>query len=243
MKQCSQASWTARAAALSEGHAGFMATDSSARLRMQRAPAPDTARKTLPRLIWLGLGLGLRLGLGLGLGPGSGLGLGLGLGPGFTARTSRPHVQSPDKEAARISVHACASRDGGGDGGGDGGRWRWRWREMAVEMARDGGRWREMVGGGGRSRWRWREMAGYGAVVDAAGRGGVQQLPWAGVCVGRGGRGGGCLVGQVAPVEVGASIVVRMHLRPRGRVGQRWGVALRASRSAVGSGAEGRQST
>ena len=61
LKQCSQASWTARAAALSEGHAGFIATDSSARLRMQRAPAPDTARKTLPRLIWLGLGLGLGL--------------------------------------------------------------------------------------------------------------------------------------------------------------------------------------
>ena len=74
LKQCSQASWTARAAALSEGHAGFMATDSSARLRMQRAPAPDTARKTLPRLIWLGLGLGLRLGLGLGLDSGSGSG-------------------------------------------------------------------------------------------------------------------------------------------------------------------------
>ena len=65
-------------------------------------------------------------------------------------------------------------------------------------------------------------------MVAAAGRGGVRWQAWAEVCVGRGGRGGGCLVGQVAPVEVGASIVVRMHLRPRGRVGQRWGVALRA---------------
>ena len=70
-----------------------------------------------------------------------------------------------------------------------------------------------------------------------AGDGGVQQLPWGGVCVGRrvrgqgrqrgaegGGSGGGCLVGQVAPVEVRPSIVVRVHLRPRVRGGQRWGV-------------------
>ena len=81
-----------------------------------------------------------------------------------------------------------------------------------------------MAGDGGR----WRETA---ACSSCRGEG----CAWAGVCVGRGGRGGqrgaegggsggGCLVGQVAPVEVRPSIVVRVHLRPRVRGGQRWGV-------------------
>jgi len=112
-----------------------------------------------------------------------------------------------------------------GGGGGDGGRW-WemagdggRSREIAMEVVGDGG-----VRSGGGCRWAWRRAA---AAVGVA------------ACVGRGGRGGGCLVGQVAPVEVGPSIVVRMHLRPRGRVAQRWEVALRASCLAVGSGAQG----
>eukprot|EP00964_Phaeocystis_antarctica_P018510 scaffold10232_cov75-Phaeocystis_antarctica.AAC.2 len=50
----------------------------------------------------------------------------------------------------------------------------------------------------------------------------------AGGCLGRGGIRGGCLVGQVAPIEVGPCIVVGMHLRPRVRVGQGWGEWLRA---------------
>ena len=50
----------------------------------------------------------------------------------------------------------------------------------------------------------------------------------AGVCLGRGGTGSGYLVGQVAPIEVGPSIVVGMHLWPRVRVGQGLGVGLRA---------------
>ena len=75
---------------------------------------------------------------------------------GGVARASRFHVQSPDKDAARISVHACVERDGG--------RWRgrsrWSWREMAG----DGGRWREVA----------MEIAACRAMVAAAGRGGAQ---------------------------------------------------------------------
>ena len=83
------------------------------------------------------------------------------------------------------------------------------WNEMAGDGAGDrdgvGGRWREMAGGShgdsgvqsdGCCRWAWWRAA-------AA----------AGVCLGRGGTGGGCLVGQVAPIEVGPSIVVGMHLK------------------------------
>ena len=53
----------------------------------------------------------------------------------------------------------------------------------------------------------------------------------AGGCLGRGGIRGGCLVGQVAPIEVGPCIVVGMHLRPRVRVGQGWGEWLRAGQA------------
>ena len=113
---------------------------------------------------------------------------------GGVARASRFHVQSPDKDAARISVHACASRGSG------------RWREIAMEIAGDSG-----VQSEGCCRWAWWRAAAV-----------------AGVCLGRRGTGGGYLVGQVAPIEVGPSIVVGMHLWPRVRVGQGWGVRLRA---------------
>ena len=115
---------------------------------------------------------------------------------GGVARASRFHVQSPDKDAARISVHACASQGSG------------RWREIAMEIAGDSG-----VQSDGSCRWAWWRAAAV-----------------AGVCLGRRGTGVGYLVGQVAPIEVGPSIVVGMHLWPRVRVGQGWGVRLRAGR-------------
>ena len=48
---------------------------------------------------------------------------------GTMARTSRLHVQSPDKEAARISVHACAHR---GSGVQSDGCYRCPWWRAAV---------------------------------------------------------------------------------------------------------------
>ena len=131
------------------------------------------------------------------------------------------------------------ARDGDGAGGrwweiaGDGARWRGRWREMAG----DGGRWRGMAGDGGRSRWRWREMAACGAVVAAAGRGGVrwQACALAGAAEGAVAWWVKLLQSRYARASSYACTCARgCELVSggewgRGRVGQRWGSgALRA---------------
>ena len=174
---------------------------------MQRAPAPETARKTFPRLICARRPC-------------------TSCTP-CTVPIARHPIYHMHLVAARRRGQCGAVRRGAARRGGArlsvpravsgqgcrsdlrarlrGTRWREMAREIAMELAGDGGRWREMAGGSrgdsgvqsdGCCRWAWWRAA-------AA----------AGVCLGRGGTGGGCLVGQVAPIEVGPSIVVGMHLK------------------------------